>query len=94
MGGLSKCSSVGAAISFLKGCGLVETKGRGKYQVSLEKKDIDFNTIAEKRKKNLKKFYALVEFYKSKTCRFGTICEYFGDDSFNGKCGNCDNCEN
>jgi ATP-dependent DNA helicase RecQ len=93
MGGLSQCKCVGAAISFLKGYDLVQTKGRGKYQVSLEKKEIDFDSMAEKRKKNIKKFYDLVNFYKTGSCRFKIICEYFGDDSFVGRCGNCDNCQ-
>jgi len=89
----SGCANVGSCISFLKKEGMVETKGRGKYQVTLQKKDMDYTAIRDQRRAALDKLNNLVNFYQSKNCRFDHICKYFGDDSFSGQCNNCDNCQ-
>lgn len=93
MANLSRSRNVGACIGFLKRQELVKTIGRGKYQVSLEKKPMDFEKLNSQRKENFDKLHSLIRFYQSKRCRYAQICEYFGDDTFTGRCGNCDNCQ-
>jgi ATP-dependent DNA helicase RecQ len=88
----SGVANVGACMSFLRRQGLVVTLGRGKYQVKLTDAAPNYEAANLERKEKTGKLNELVSFFKSGECRFVYVCRYFGDDTFTGKCGDCDNC--
>ena len=93
MGLRSGCFNVGGCISFLKKVGMVVTLGKGKYRVSVNGgENLDFSEMDERRQSKIRKVDEVVRFYSTKDCRVAFICDYFGDTSFAGKCGTCDNC--
>jgi superfamily II DNA helicase RecQ len=93
MGQQANCDNVGGCISFLKKENVVKTLGKGKYQVSVGgNHHFDFSELDKQRQDKVDKVNEVVAFYNTKECRAAYICDYFGDVSFNGKCGVCDNC--
>lgn len=95
MGMAADCVNVGGCISFLKKKGLVRKLERGKYRVSLTGgSNLDCSGLDKIRQEKIDKVDAVVSFYQSGDCRVASICDYFGDTSFSGKCGACDNCTN
>ena len=93
MSSMSRCVNVGGCISVLKNEGLVRTIGRGDYEVAVGRDMVsDCSELKKIRDAKIKKLGAVVNFYKSEECRVKFLCEYFGDMSFNGRCGVCDNC--
>ena len=89
----SGCVNVGGCIAFLKKKGLVKTLGRGKYEVSIGKNaDFTASDVDMLRQERIDKLNGVTKFYRSKECRAAYVCSYFGDDSFSGSCGVCDNC--
>ena len=93
MSDMSRCQNVGGCIAALKNEHLVTTLGRGKYEVCLSKDRVQgispFELI---RKDKIDKLNQVVSFYQSKDCRASYLCGYFGDITFDGACGGCDNC--
>ena len=93
MSDMSRCQNVGGCIAALKNEHLVTTLGRGKYEVCLNKDRVQgispFELI---RKDKIDKLNQVVSFYQSKDCRASYLCGYFGDITFDGACGGCDNC--
>ncbi len=89
----SGCVNVGGCIAFLKKKNLVKTLGRGKYEVTLEGSgDFSAADVNVLRQERIDKLNQVTSFYRSKECRAAYICAYFGDDTFEGSCGVCDNC--
>jgi len=87
----SGCVNVGGCIAFLKKKGLVKTLGRGRYEVAKDG-EFDSSDVDVLRQERIDKLNEVVNFYRSKECRAAYICGYFGDDTFEGSCGICDNC--
>jgi len=87
----SDCVNVGGCIAFLKKKGLVKTLGRGRYQVATVG-EFDASDVDVLRQERIDKLNQVVNFYRSKDCRAASVCAYFGDDTFEGQCGVCDNC--
>jgi len=93
MGEVSRCVNVGGCISILKSEGLISTVARGKYEVVLDRdRKKDISALDSIRQGKIDKLNQIVNFYKCKECRVAFLCDYFGDMSFEGVCGVCDNC--
>jgi len=92
MGTESKCINVGGCIAVLKSKGIVETLGRGKYKVMLDGDIGNIAVLDDVRKDKIEKLNNVMRFYGGTGCRVDFICKYFGDNTFNGRCGSCDNC--
>jgi ATP-dependent DNA helicase RecQ len=88
----SGCLNVGACISVLKRSGLVETIGRGRYKVNLKDVTIETDALTAARNDKIAKLKQVCSFYRMAGCRFKYVCDYFGDETFPGSCGHCDNC--
>lgn len=90
----SRCFNASACVSFLRKRGLVTTLGRGKYSVAVgEGQHFDVEKIKKARVDKIRTLDKVVRFYRHKGCRYEFVCEYFGDESFEGPCGLCDNCQ-
>ena len=90
---MSGCVNVGGCISFLKTLGLVTTLGRGKYTVRVGyDRDLQITPLTAIRSDKIAKLNEVVRFYRNSGCRMAFLSEYFGDTTFNGVCGHCDNC--
>lgn len=94
MGDLSNVKGVSPSLAFLRKHGLVDTVGRGKYQVNVEKNwNLDFSELDALRKYKEDKLEEVANLYKERyECRFANVCAYFDDLSFTGRCGKCDIC--
>lgn len=92
MGQQSGCYNVGGCVSFLKKHKAIEKIANGEYKVHLACGNFDYTKLDNVRRDKIAKVDKVVEFYRTKGCRFGFICDYFGDTSFTGSCGSCDNC--
>ena len=93
MADLSGCVNVGGCISFLKSRNLVQTLGRGKYEVVVNNDEpLESLPLEAIRKDKIDKLNKVLNFYRYDGCRMAYICEYFGDTTFSGLCGSCDNC--
>lgn len=92
----SKCLNVGGCIAILKNESLIKTLGRGKYEVVVDRPrnvtESELRVLEAARKGKIDRLNEVCNFYRSRECRAKLICEYFGDLTFSGRCGKCDNC--
>jgi len=93
MGEVTETRNYGGCVSFLYKRGVLRKIERGKYMLALEHPDINFAQLYELRRWKMEKLDSLNQMHlNNKECRFKALARYFGDSSFNGRCGKCDNC--
>jgi len=97
---LSGCQFVSGAISFLKTNNLIKSIKRGVYKAKKHfespydiDKVVDWSKYYELRKYKFNMLNNIVELMKNKSeCRMKQIVRYFGDNTLNKDCRNCDVC--
>jgi ATP-dependent DNA helicase RecQ len=81
-------------VSFLKKFNAIETVGRGKYEVKMDRnEDIRWDLLDKKRNDLIARLNETIKFTKNtKNCRMMEFVNYFGDYTMSKGCGKCDVC--
>ena len=97
-----QCSSfmkgcyTGGCVSKLRENGFIETIGRGKYKIDINRsidKYFDFDKLEEKRRAKFDVLQEMSEFVtNTRSCRMLQILNYFNDYTRTKECGHCDIC--